>query len=308
MNLGRAYNKLGQYNESFRYAEESTKGHYPFAAHLLSIHYLYGEGTKKDREKEIKYLKEAADLGVVVSLKRLIELELEQEFTHINFEQTYQYLQKAINLGLIMNKSLGDFYYRLNEKIKFSMINAQSIADLNLVKLQMYRDNLTLSKRYYGRYLQSHADVSINNKLKEITIALESKSTQKNIQQKIELKKAITGTLKLPNQLEFNYEVGSKFALMHRAKAWKMVSPSEEFLGLKLVLLNKKAKLEDRFGDNTWQTADELWRYIQRYDDKWKLVIEGENDADIISFIQNLRRAMLQTQTKAWVNILGVVK
>lgn len=307
MNLGRAYNRLGQYKESFHYAKQSADGHYPFAIHLLSLHYFYGEGTEKNQQKEIEILQKAANLGIAASYKRLADIKLEAEPTLINYDQAYDDIKNALALGETLDETLGDFYYQLNEKIKFSILNAKSVSELNLVKLQIYRDNLITAKNHYNKYIALYQNDKISEKLKTVTYALENTATEDNIKIKIALKKSIVGQLKATNQLEFNYEFGSKLSIQSKAKKWGMLTDEDQFLGLPLTVNGSNAKIEDTYGEEAWRTAEETWQLIKPYEEHWNIVIYGKNQSDVRDYILALRQAMLDSKTHAWVYVVGVV-
>lgn len=308
MNLSRAYNKLNRFDESFRLAQQAANLNYPFALHLLSIHYLLGEGVAKDTQQEIIYLRKAANLGVADSYKSLADKQLALSFDQINFEAVFDDIKQGQKLGLSMHDTLGNFYYSLNEKIKFSILNADSIESLNLVLLRVYRDNLLKAQHHYTKFLEINNNNSIKEKLKTVNFALENTSTEDNIKKKIALKKSLINKDNKTSGLQIDSDYGSFLALRYKAKRWDMLTPKGEFKGLKLQLNKAKAKLIDTFGEKAWQTASETWLTIKDYEDNWKIVIYAKSQADVRKYISELHQVIKANPKQDDIKILGVIE
>lgn len=67
LNLGRAYNKQKNYKDSYYWTQKSATAEYPYAFHVMGLHYLYGEGVVKDVLEELKWYEKAANQGIAVA-------------------------------------------------------------------------------------------------------------------------------------------------------------------------------------------------------------------------------------------------
>ena len=95
-NLGRAFNKAEDYDASLKWTRKAVRDEYPFAYHVLALHYFYGEGVAKDPVEERRYLELAREKGVPLSSQRLAYLDL-QDTTRADFDpvKVEAYLMEA---------------------------------------------------------------------------------------------------------------------------------------------------------------------------------------------------------------------
>lgn len=95
LNLGRAYNKKGNYKESIKWVSLAKDMNYPYAFHFYGILHGFGEGVPKDKKAEIEYLKVAASKGVRYSNVRLAYIELDKKIRDIDFAKLDKLIAEA---------------------------------------------------------------------------------------------------------------------------------------------------------------------------------------------------------------------
>lgn len=97
--LSRAYNKLEQYDASFKHASIAVQSGYPFGDYVVAMHYSFGDGVPKSDREANKWLLKASDKGVAIASIALADNLLNGEGVEKNLTLASQRIDMAIAQG-----------------------------------------------------------------------------------------------------------------------------------------------------------------------------------------------------------------
>lgn len=175
LNLGRAYNKLKDYDKSYRYTKDAADLFYPYAYHALGLHYLYGEGVRKSETSERRYILKATEYKVAIAFARMASILIEDcngEFSFCGreeFKKVKNYLDKARSLGYVSNQIIGDYYYYLSEMPLRGLFPIK-LSSMAGSKVRTYRKYLLKASSHYKYYLlnENESDKKIQKRYSKI--------------------------------------------------------------------------------------------------------------------------------------------
>ena len=166
----------------FKYVTEAVKADYPFAFYLLALHHGLGEGVGKNTDLERRFLEDGARRNVGSAMVRLVRLELEREATTINFNQTAQYIQRAKDLGFMMNRSSGFFHYAVANSALASPAFQNGPKNVNPKAVAGLRNQLLEAQKIFAEYLKTQKnDKEVRAAQKEIAGLLTLYSTKNTV-------------------------------------------------------------------------------------------------------------------------------
>ncbi len=99
VSLSRAFNKLEEYEDSFKHVEIAVKNDYPFAYYWMGIHYTYGDGVVKNESEANNWYKKAGEKNAAFGSRAYAEnlrkgLGVTKDLTSAHF-----WAKKAIEQG-----------------------------------------------------------------------------------------------------------------------------------------------------------------------------------------------------------------
>lgn len=98
--LARAYNKVGDYENSLAYAKRSSELGYPFGHYFWAIHYVHGDGVEKDPRREFEIMKRAAEAGLPIGIYNIAKGYLYGDGVSKDVARAERYLERAVELGV----------------------------------------------------------------------------------------------------------------------------------------------------------------------------------------------------------------
>mgnify|MGYP000128957071 FL=1 len=182
LNMGRAFNKLKVYDQSFLWTKKASEANYPFAYRVMALHYKYGEGVEKNRDEQVRFLNLAINEDIDSASADLAELELDKTITHIDFSMVEKLIKNAGYYQDSSSALWGYFYLRKSKAMMQShfFMNWKEILAANDVDKIVTRLNPTQEREYlnlldsalghYSDYLSSNKDKKIStlvNKLEQ---------------------------------------------------------------------------------------------------------------------------------------------
>lgn len=136
-NLGRARNKAKDYAASLRWTTKAAEAGYPYAHHVMALHYRYGEGVAKDRAQELAWLKKAREKGVPAASLSLAQYAM-QGFEGRDYDPgAVRELLLEADQGRGVSWAWGDFYFY------------QAIRDFHGESLDLLRRGIGFRARKY---------------------------------------------------------------------------------------------------------------------------------------------------------------
>lgn len=260
MNLGRAFNKLKNYDESFRLTKAASDAGYPYAHHSLGLHYYYGEGAPKSAYKEKGLVLKAAEAGVAISWKRSAMLELKKSPSNIDFIKVARYIKRAQQHGLELEGVRGNYHYQKAKKMTHSSMFERDASNLKAKDLRTYRNHMLQAEKYYKKHLKKYP--KDNKTVKRYGAAkyqLSAYASEKDIRKRERLDKVLSGNLELPKKLVFKDQVGTSSALKATAGKWKMLGSDGEIGRSSFRVSGSRAYSRGMFSeDKTPRTPEEM--------------------------------------------------
>ena len=166
LNLGRAYNKAEDYDRSLRYTREAADAGYAYAFHVMALHYLWGEGVKKNHDEEVKYLRLGVDYKVPVSHLRLGEIELDKGVPRARLPEAERLIGFARTKGADATLQLARLNVARAERVLYDQLlgvpaDAEPVViatQLSALDLRVYRNYLLSARDLYADYFRQNGN------------------------------------------------------------------------------------------------------------------------------------------------------
>ena len=183
LNIGRAFNVLKIYKESYAWTKKAMELDYPYAYRVMALHYEYGEGVEDNGhnlEERIRLLKIAINKDIDSAAEDYAFIELNQSVPHIDFVKVDELIEKA---GYYQDRtsSLWGRYYHQKSKVfmqdRFFMnwrelLEANDvdaiITRLNPAEEREYLNLITNSLEHYSDYLATNKDKEISKTVNKL--------------------------------------------------------------------------------------------------------------------------------------------